>query len=78
MKTVAQLVEDKREEFEKTAELTRQDLGSGDHYIERCRICHDVISQCKCSSPNRIQIYGICPKCSGKEVPEEPSIWQPV
>ena len=78
MKTVAQLVEEKRVEFEKTAELTKYDLRSGDHYIERCRICNDVISQCRCSSPNRIQIYGICPKCSGEEVPEEPEIWQPV
>ena len=70
MKTVAQLVEEKRVEFEKTAELTKYDLRSGDHYIERCLICNDVISQCRCFSPNRIQIYGICPKCSGEEVPE--------
>lgn len=32
------------------------------HYIERCRYCHDVISQCRCFMPGKEERLGVCNK----------------
>ncbi len=33
------------------------------HFIELCRICGTVISQCRCAGPNKEQRWGICEDC---------------
>lgn len=40
------------------------------HFIERCKICNTVISQCRCSSPDKEQRWGICDKCKESNKPE--------
>jgi hypothetical protein len=52
------------------SERTRADLKSGEHYTELCRQCGTVISQCRCASPNKVTLYGLCDACAG--IPPEP------
>lgn len=33
------------------------------HFIEVCKICETVISQCRCPSPNKEKRYGLCCNC---------------
>lgn len=40
------------------------------HFIENCRICKEVTSQCRCPDPNKEQRWTICDKCKGKTQPE--------
>ena len=51
-------------------ERTRADLKSNEHYTEFCRECSTVMGQCRCSSPNKATVYGICDACAGIS-PEE-------
>ena len=41
------------------------------HFIESCKKCRDVISQCRCPDASKDQRWSICGKCSqqGVEVP---------
>ncbi len=49
------------------------------HYIELCRECGTVISQCRCMNPTKETRYGICDACRGVPQEEpEPIIWQRV
>lgn len=41
-----------------------EELGGGDmHYIEKCKKCGDVISQCKCLKCDKTVKYSLCEKC---------------
>lgn len=33
------------------------------HYIKKCKICKKVISQCRCMSCNKTEIFDICNEC---------------
>lgn len=33
------------------------------HFIEYCKLCHEVISQCRCPSINKEERWGICGEC---------------
>lgn len=33
------------------------------HFIERCRVCDRVISQCRCPAPNKPVVLGCCTTC---------------
>ena len=33
------------------------------HYIEICKICKTVVSQCRCPSPNKDKRETVCDKC---------------
>jgi hypothetical protein len=37
------------------------------HFIEKCKYCNIVISQCRCPSQDKIIKYGICQTCKEKE-----------
>jgi len=37
------------------------------HFIEVCKYCGDVISQCRCPSPNKEKREGVCNRCKGRE-----------
>lgn len=37
------------------------------HYIKRCKICRKVISQCRCMSCNKVELFDICDECKKKE-----------
>lgn len=42
------------------------------HFIEICKHCGDVISQCRCPSPNKEKREGVCDKCKNRdEKPKE-------
>lgn len=41
------------------------------HFIEICKVCECVISQCRCPSPDKEKRYGVCNACKAKETPEE-------
>lgn len=34
------------------------------HYIQKCRICGTVISQCRCPSKDKEERWGYCEKCA--------------
>lgn len=48
------------------------------HFIENCKNCKKVISQCRCPSPDKEQRWGVCESCKkncgltkeGMDVPE--------
>ena len=61
--------------YTKTAR-TRQSLQPGEHYTEVCRECGDVISQCRCMSPNKVTVYGLCDACSGKMEPQPGDVFR--
>lgn len=33
------------------------------HFIETCKFCGTVISQCRCPSPDKTKRVGVCSKC---------------
>jgi hypothetical protein len=33
------------------------------HFIETCKYCDTVISQCRCPSPNKEKRVGVCNNC---------------
>ena len=35
-----------------------------------CKDCTTLISQCKCPSPVKQVVYGLCPKCTRKRAKE--------
>ena len=35
-----------------------------EHFIERCKYCAVVVSQCRCIGPNKTERYVVCPKCA--------------
>jgi hypothetical protein len=37
------------------------------HFIEKCKECDDIISQCRCHDNNKEIIYTICTNCKLKE-----------
>lgn len=37
------------------------------HYIEYCKVCNKVISQCRCFSTDKLVRYGICDSCEKKD-----------
>lgn len=37
------------------------------HFIEKCKECDDIISQCRCPDNNKEIIYTICTNCKLKE-----------
>ena len=41
------------------------------HFIEKCRECGTVISQCRCMSKDKTVRYGICNKCKEKDTPKK-------
>ena len=41
------------------------------HYIELCKYCGDVVSQCRCPSKDKEVRYGVCNKCKDKKQPKE-------
>jgi hypothetical protein len=45
-----------------------RDLVPGEHYEEHCLRCDTLMGQCRCSSPNRSVVYGVCSDC---QTPEE-------
>jgi hypothetical protein len=45
-----------------------RDLVQGEHYKELCRRCGTLMSQCRCTSPDRSTVYGVCSNC---QTPEE-------
>lgn len=36
------------------------------HYKKVCKVCGDIITQCRCPSPNKTVTYEICKKCMVK------------
>lgn len=40
------------------------------HFIEKCKHCNCVITQCRCASTNKEIRWGVCEQCSGKIVKE--------
>lgn len=38
------------------------------HFIELCKICGDVISQCRCPDPRKEKRYGVCEKCAAQQL----------
>lgn len=36
------------------------------HFIRKCKVCGDVIGQCRCPDLNKKVEYGLCLKCSEK------------
>jgi len=52
-----------------SAPKTMDDVGPGDHYTVICPSCGTVVSQCRCSGPNKIIIHELCEDCGG--APEE-------
>jgi len=41
------------------------------HFIKRCHICDEVISQCRCMDCNKTKIVGVCAKCFSKPSDKE-------
>lgn len=41
------------------------------HYIERCKFCNKVMSQCRCIDCNKQVIYSVCTRCSELKDNEE-------
>lgn len=39
------------------------------HFIEKCRCCEEVISQCRCPSSDKAIRWSTCRKCAGIENP---------
>lgn len=37
------------------------------HFIEKCKYCSKVISQCRCMDKNKAVILSICDDCKKKE-----------
>jgi hypothetical protein len=37
------------------------------HYIERCKVCGVIISQCRCPSKDKEEWLSICLECAKKE-----------
>ena len=33
------------------------------HFIEKCKQCNTVISQCRCMDCNKIKLFSVCEKC---------------
>ena len=46
----------------------QRDEAGSNHFIERCKKCNTVISQCRCMSQEKTQVFGVCKKC--KELQE--------
>lgn len=46
-----------------------------EHFIELCRYCNAVISQCRCIDRNKVQRLGVCskPECQAKMNADSPS-----
>ena len=38
------------------------------HFIEVCKFCGDVITQCRCPDPNKEKRYGVCVNCAAQHV----------
>ena len=36
------------------------------HFKEICVHCNDIISQCRCASPDKVTKYGVCNECKIK------------
>jgi len=36
------------------------------HFIEVCKFCKDIISQCRCPSEDKVRTFGVCRKCARK------------
>jgi len=54
-----------RDEYER---IFKKDEDEMKHFIKLCKICGEVISQCRCISKDKVKFYGICKKCEGIEV----------
>jgi hypothetical protein len=39
------------------------------HFIERCRSCHIVTSQCRCPGPDKDQRFTVCETCVESGLP---------
>lgn len=39
------------------------------HYIERCRECKNIISQCRCMSCDKELRWSLCANCKDKDIP---------
>lgn len=37
------------------------------HFIELCKDCGKVISQCRCPDPNKTKTYSVCKECQSKQ-----------
>ena len=37
------------------------------HFIEYCKMCGKVISQCRCMAKDKETLYGICEECEAKQ-----------
>lgn len=58
---------------------TRQTLQAGEHYTELCRKCGTVMGQCRCASPNKVTVYGLCDACNPQAMEANgPVDWQTV
>jgi len=42
------------------------------HFIEYCRVCHAVVSQCRCPAPDKEIRYGLCEKHKHDKSDDEP------
>lgn len=36
------------------------------HFIQKCKVCHVVITQCRCPSPDKLVTYVTCVRCALK------------
>ena len=48
------------------------------HFIQKCKGCRKAISQCRCPSPDKMLIYGICSDCRTKYIEAAKSADNPV
>lgn len=44
------------------------------HYIEKCRVCEAVVSQCRCPAPNKELRLVLCKSCEAKKPSEPPDV----
>ncbi len=44
------------------------------HFIEKCKICKIVISQCRCMATDKSERWSVCLKCSKERVTVEPTL----
>ena len=38
------------------------------HFIELCKVCRAVISQCRCPAKDKEVKYGLCAQCAAKAI----------
>lgn len=43
--------------------IYRREGMESDHYIKKCKICENVIDQCRCIDPNKRVIWSVCCRC---------------